>query len=419
MNLRLLMVGLTLALAGPAFAAGEAPAEEASVQTRARADVQRFTEGLAQAVEAYKGGDALAAAEVGELFYAFEESAFRDQLAARNPKLYKAFEAQWLTVRREMKAGADGAAIDQAHAELVAMMTEGAKAAGLGGGQSSGGATFWASFLIIFREGFEALLIIAALAAYLRKVEAAEKVKDLYLGAGIALVASLGLWGLARTVIDISGAQGELLEGFTMLLAAAVLFYLSYWLVSKVQHAQWDAFIRKQMAGAVQKGRRSAMLAVSFLVVFREGFETVLFYEALLQSADGASGVATIWAGVGTGAVVLVAMWIAIRRFGMRLPFGPFFAVTGGLLYWMAFKFAGYGMRELQAGGLIGETPVAWFPDNSFLQGWLGMYPFLETLLPQLLLFLAVVVGLIITFRPRHDAGASAPPPEGVSGEAT
>lgn len=367
------------------------------------AEAAAFAQGLEQAVQQYADGDVLAAAEVGDLFYTFEESGFRDLLAARDPDLYKRFEAQWLTVRRTMK---QAGSTEEVRAELDAMLGLIEDAREVTGAEGGGAVAFWGSFLIIFREGFEALLIIGALAAYLRKIEAGEKVRDLYVGGGVAVVASLGLWALAKTVIRVSGAQAEIIEGATMLLATVVLFYISYWLISKVQHAKWDAFIRRKMARAVSgTGGRASLLAVSFLVVFREGFETVLFYEALGVSTSGAGGTLLLLGGFAVGVVALAALWLAIKRLGMRLPFGAFFGGTSALLYWMAFKFAGDGMRELQEALVLSETAVPWFPDSAFLKTWLGMYPFVQTLALQAVLLAAVGVGLIIMFWPRQVGG--------------
>jgi high-affinity iron transporter len=274
-------------------------------------------------------------------------------------------------------------------------------------------ALFVGSSLIIFREGFEALLILGALAAYLRKSAREGRVRDLYLGAAAAIVASLALWVAAKTVIRLSGAGAEILEGATMLLAAGVLFYVSHWLISKAQHAKWDAFVRRRMDGALESGGRAAFLGVSFLVVFREGFETVLFYEALSTSAADAIGVSSLLGGFLAGSVALVGVYAAIAWLGMRVPIGRFFAATGALLYLMAFKFSGDGVRELQEGGLVDETLVSWVPHSPALSGWLGIHPFAETLALQGVLVLAIAVGLVLTFRARgapaaHGASRSA-----------
>ena len=382
---------ILLALAAPVFA-------ETTDDGEIGRQADRFASGLAAAADAYAKGDTLAAAEVGDLFYGFEESDFRDRLAAADQTLYKSLETDWLAVRRLMKAGAASTEV-AAQTEVARRQIETAKA--LVAGPSGGTALFFGSFLLIFREGFEALLIIGALAAYLRKSGRKDRIRDLYLGGGVALVASLLLWLLAKSVIQISGAQAELIEGATMLLATVVLFYVSHWLVSKAQAARWEAFVRRQVQGALAQGGRAAFLGVAFLVVFREGFETVLFYEALAGSARGAVATSSLVAGFLAGAVVLAAVYAAITQLGMRLPMSTFFGLTGALLYLMAFKFAGDGVHELQEAGVVSETVVGFVPRSAFLAEWLGVHPFAETLAAQALLVVAVIAGLAWTFRTR------------------
>src|SRR6185369_15929395 len=251
--------------------------------------------------------------------------------------------------------------------------------------------------LIIVREGFEALLILTALAAYLVKIGHPEKRTLLYAGAGGAVVASLALAVVAERVIPISGAARETLEGTTMLLAAIVLFTASYWLISKSEARRWQAFVRAKLEGALGTGHARSLVVLAFLVVFREGFETVLFYQALAGRAGGAPlALSAVASGFGAGVVGLVAIGVALFRYGVRIPIRPFFAVTGVLLYLLAFKFAGAGVRELQEAGLVSVTPVP-LPELPVLRDWLAVYPFAEPLALQAVLVAALVVGAVFT----------------------
>ena len=160
--------------------------------------------------------------------------------------------------------------------------------------------------------------------------------------------------------------------------------------------------MRRQMQGALAQGGREAFLCVAFLVVFREGFETVLFYEARAGSAPaGAAATSSLVGGFLLGTVVLAVVYAAISFLGMKLPMSTFFGLTGGLLYLMAFKFAGDGMRELQEAGALGETVVGFVPASPLLAAWLGIHPFVETLAAQAVLVVAVAAGLAWTFRAR------------------
>jgi len=174
-----------------------------------------------------------------------------------------------------------------------------------------------------------------------------------------------------------------------------VLFAASYWLISKAEARHWQAFVRARLEGALGSGRGTALVLVSFLVVFREGFETVLFYQALaLRADDVRAGLSAVASGFAVGVAVLAVVWVALVRWGLRIPMRPFFAITGALLYLLAFKFAGAGVRELQEAGWVSVTPAA-LPDLAALGDWLGVYPFAEPLLAQGLLLAALAGGMV------------------------
>src|SRR5882762_6866292 len=144
---------------------------------------------------------------------------------------------------------------------------------------------FVASFFLLVREGFEAILIVAALMTFLTKAGATDRRRDVARGAWLAVAASLLTWALVELLFKVTPGQREMIEGATMLLAAAVLFYVSYWLLSKIEAAKWTAFVHGKMQSALSSGSGMALSAVAFLAVYREGFETILFYKALFTSA--------------------------------------------------------------------------------------------------------------------------------------
>jgi high-affinity iron transporter len=195
---------------------------------------------------------------------------------------------------------------------------------------------------------------------------------------------------LLEWLLEGSAAKREALEGGVMLVAAAVLFYVSYWLVSKVEAAAWQRFVREKIERAAASGSSLALAAVAFLAVYREGFETVLFYKALYVSG-GAGGAAPITLGLASGGVVLLAVYIGIEKFGIRIPLRPFFAVTGATLCFMAFVFAGTGVKELQEGALIPSTLVPGAPRSEFF----GVYPTVQSLAVQGLIVASLSVAAI------------------------
>lgn len=252
---------------------------------------------------------------------------------------------------------------------------------------SEGGA--WLLFLsalgIILREGVEAILVIAAIAAYLVRSGNRARVRMVYLSAGAAIAASFAAWFAMRQVITVSGAQQEIIEGVSMLLAAVVLAWVSNWMFSKAEGEAWKHYIEGKVHTAVESGSGFALGAAAFLAVFREGVETILFYQALLAGEAGSAS--PVWIGFLVGCVLLVGVWAVIRFGSMRLPLKPFFIGTSLLLYIMAIVFAGNGVLELMEGDVLAGTPVPGVPTIDLV----GIHPYVETLLPQIiLLFLGI-----------------------------
>jgi high-affinity iron transporter len=333
--------------------------------------------------------DETARLAVGDAFLRFESSPLDGQLKATDPARYRDLEVRWLALAGAMKSGAPAGEIREQAAALADVLDAVSRPATAAGSSS----LFVDAFVIIVREGFEALLILTALAAYLVKVGQPEKRVLIYGGGGAAVLASLGLAVVAEHVLLIGGPAREALEGVTMLIAVVVLFAASYWLISKSEARRWQAFVRTRLEGALGTGQARSLVLLAFLVVFREGFETVLFYEALAGRAAGNPlALSAVASGLALGIGVLGIIGVALFRYGVRVPIRPFFAATGILLYVLAFKFAGAGVRELQEAGWVSITPVR-LPELPLLRDWLAVYPFVEPLLAQAILVAALVAG--------------------------
>jgi len=208
-----------------------------------------------------------------------------------------------------------------------------------------------------------------------------------------ALAASLLTAVLVETIFELSAAHREMLEGITMAVATVVLFYVSYWLLSKMEVVKWTHFVKSRVQDAVTSGSAFALASAAFLAVYREGFETILFYKALFASA-GDVGAMPVVTGMVAGSVALVAVYVAINRFGLKLPLKPFFGATSAFLYAMAFVFAGKGIAELQAGRLVSTTYAPWGPNVPAL----GIFPTVESLVAQGLLLVLAAAALVWTF---------------------
>jgi high-affinity iron transporter len=272
---------------------------------------------------------------------------------------------------------------------------------------SNGGwGAFFQSFLIILREGFEAILVIGAVVAFLIKTGNRDRLRSIWAGAALGIVASLLTAVVLQTALRAVPASQDLLEGITMLIAVAVLFSVSYWLISKVEAAHWQQFIREKVTTALQHGGGRALAFVAFLAVYREGAETALFFQALF--GEGAHMIAPLSLGIVTGGVALAILFILFYRYGVRIPLRPFFAVTSVLLYYMAFVFMGKGIRELQEVNALPTTLLHGFPHVEAM----GIFPTVEGLSAQLLLLLLFIAALLKTFWPRRAVTLPTIPPD-------
>ena len=267
----------------------------------------------------------------------------------------------------------------------------------LAGPPASGFGAFLQSLLIILREGLEAILVIGAVVAFLVKTGHRERLKSIWIGVGLALGASAVTAWVMATALRALPATREVVEGITMLVAVVVLFSVSYWLISKVEAAKWQKFIREKVDAALQHGGGRALALVAFLAVYREGAETALFYQALLN--EGTNIILPILAGIVVGGIILAIIFTLFWRYGIRIPLRPFFAVTSVLLYYMAFVFMGKGIRELQEGGVVGITVLPGWPHVDAM----GIFPSVETLLAQSVLLLLFAFALLKTFWPSRS----------------
>ncbi len=260
--------------------------------------------------------------------------------------------------------------------------------------------TFLAAFGIIVREGLEAILVIAGMIAYLVKSGNRGTLKNVYIGSLLGIAASfLAAWLLAwlKRVWTGAGQSQEVIEGITALIAVCVLFYVSNWMISKSEAASWSRYIDGKVQSSVETGSSFALAFTAFLSVFREGAEVVLFYQPMLS--EGNPGM--VWAGFGAGCVLLVFVYLAITKLSVRLPIKVFFTATSILMAVMCVSFLGSGIKELAEGNVFDlSLSVPGIPENDVIQIF-GIYPWLETLVPQLILS----VVLLITFLVAHYRG--------------
>lgn len=310
-------------------------------------------------------------------------------LKSKRKELGFRLESSFSRFRAEIKRQADFSHVEKIHAGIHQDLTQALQVLQEEIGFSG---LFIQSLSIIVREGFEAILIIAALIAFLIKSRNRDKLKSIYTGVTLGVIGSFLTAYIAHEVLHLSTASQELMEGWIMLFAVVVLFWVSYWLVSKIEAEKWQSYITHKMKTAVSTGSAFALGGVAFLSVYREGFETVLFYKALyLYAGDATDGIVP---GFLVGCAVLAVVYFLINKAGVKLPIKWFFAFTSVFLYYMAFTFMGKGLHELQMGQMLPMTPAMFAPEIT----WLGMYPTWETLIGQGVLILAYVFALVYTF---------------------
>jgi high-affinity iron transporter len=274
------------------------------------------------------------------------------------------------------------------------------------------------AFTILFREGLEAVLIVAAVLGYLEATRNTQYRGAVLKGVGLAGVATVVTFILATAVIQLAPVQRELIEAGTALLAVVVLFYVSFWLVARLDHRRWMEFVKAKVWTAATTGSALALAGVGFTAVYREGFETVLFYQALISFAEGLG----LWIAAGTGlalAALLVIGWIIFKA-GRRIPIKPFLGTAVTMIMVLSVSFIGNAARGFQEAALIPVTFIESLPRLPiFLAQLTGWYPTRETILAQGALSLVYVLGALWTFVviPRRRPKPSPAPAETTADE--
>lgn len=373
------------------------------------------------AQEQARGAMLAAGHQIGQTFLTFEqghgvETSLSTFMQTEMPtRFYQGFERNVILLRATMLQAGDGEPATPAQVETQATLVDKAldrTATCLPDGCGSSLATTLAqSFFVVLREGFEAVLLVGAMVAFLHKSDRPESARYIWTGVAAAVVASLAAWFLLQHLlgsVQSAGASQRLIEGVTMLLAAGVLFYVSYWLLGKIEAQRWQAFLDGKLKANLAEDRAWMLGVIGFLAVFREGLETVLFVKALSIQSQGAWD--EILLGLGLGAVVVAGLYLAIQRLGVRIPLRGFFAATSAILAFMALRFAGIGIFELQEGGLIQVTPLhevaAFLAGHPILavlfQDLIGFSPTLEVLVGQGAIVTALLGGGAYTWLARR-----------------
>ena len=255
-------------------------------------------------------------------------------------------------------------------------------------GKLSAAGAFAGALFVLLREGLEAILVLAAVITFVVKSGQRQALIYIHTGWGVALLLGVLTWAAATWLVDLSGASREITEGVTALIASAMLIYVGFWLHDKAHAQAWQKFLKDKVGAALEQKTLWALALVSFFAVYREIFETVLFYQALwAQSGEGT--VSALWGGMLTAVLMLLAIGWGLFRFGLRLPLGPFFSGTSILLAILAVIFAGQGVAALQKAGIVDASAI-----NFISVPMLGVFPTAQTLIAQV----SVIVILLLCF---------------------
>lgn len=352
---------------------------------------------LAESVAAYKVGDREGAKRLALSAYLDGFEPVEPVLSARDATLMREIEGAMGQFRSRIAEGEPVAQVEEQAQVLDGLFARAEQT--LAGPQAGNVSTFLSALTILLREGVEALLLVVAMVAFLRKSEREDALPYVHAGWVAALVTGLLTWVAATAFLSISGASRELTEGFGGILAAVILVSVGIWMHGKSQADTWQRYIKERMSRAIGKGSAWFLFGLAFLIVYREVFETILFYAAMWT--EGSKGAVTAGAAVGTAALAAIA-W-AMMRYSLRLPIAEFFRYSSILIAVLAVVLAGKGIAAIQEAGLLGITPVSGVPQIDVV----GLHPSVQVIAAQLIVLAAIVVGFWLNGRAMRRQSAT------------
>ena len=355
---------------------------------------------LDRSLSAYQAGDREEARELALSAYLDGFEPLEALLATRDGGLMREVEQALGQFRAGIESGADPSELQQLRARIDSLLASAEGA--LAPEAASEISTFLGAFTILLREGIEALLVVIAMIAFVKKSQRSEVLPYVHGGWIAALLAGVATWVVATYFVSISGASREMTEGIGALLAAVILVSVGIWMHGKSQAEEWRRYIQEKMGKALSRGSAWFLFGLAFVVVYREAFETILFYAALWNPQS--SGI--ILAGALSAVALLALIAWAMLRYSRKLPITQFFRYSAILIAILAVILAGKGVGAFQEAGVLSATFIAGLPRLAEL----GFFPTVETIVAQLLTLLALIVGF------RVNRAFSNPPPANVTG---
>jgi high-affinity iron transporter len=344
---------------------------------------------LRESVDAVRAGDRQRASELALSAYLDGFEPVEPALTASDRMLMERIEGLMGEYRAAVQSGESAEALSD-RVQVLDGLLDDAQAA-LSPDATNSLSTLLGAATILLREGIEALLIVVAMIAFLRKADRMEVMPYVHAGWVGALVAGFLTWVVATWVIGISGASRELTEGFGSVFAAVVLLSVGIWMHGKAQADHWQRYIREKMSKALSGGSAWFLFVLAFVVVYREVFETILFYAALWHQGNGGP----ILVGALGACVGLAAIAWAMLRYSRRLPIGKFFTYSSWLMAVLTVVLAGKGISALQEAGIVGIAPLRAVPRLSLV----GLFPTAQTVAAQIAMVAALALGFALNRR--------------------
>jgi len=343
---------------------------------------------LAESIKAYANGDAAQARASALSSYLDGVEPVEPTLAARDQTLMREVEAAMAQLRDQLGHGASVNDLTKT-AAVINVLFDRAEMV-LQDSRADATTAFLGSFTILLREGLEALLIVIGMIAFLRKAERREVLPYVHAGWVGALLAGALTWAIATHVVDISGANREVTEGLSALFAAVVLLSVGIWMHQKSLAGRWQQYLEAKLSAALSQRSALFLFTLAFLAVYREVFETILFFIAMWSTQNASAIVSGLLAAV---AVLTVIAFLMLRA-SKRLPIGQFFSISSIVIAVLAVVLVGKGVAALQEAGWVAQALV-----GAPRIEWLGIFPSVQSLSAQLLVGVIAGVGFIVNVR--------------------
>ncbi|MEO6157192.1 MAG: FTR1 family protein [Ilumatobacteraceae bacterium] len=399
MKRRLLL--MLVAVLAVAMFAGPSPASASGVsREEAIRLIDQTRQSIDETLALLKSGNATQALAVAKNGYLSHFELVETPLRVADNELTITAEFQFATIRTAIT---DNKPIDEIRSEIIKLrdLLDKAERALTDAGLGAPALVTGQSFLILFREGFEVVLLMSVLLGYLEAARSPQFIKPVLIGVGLAVVATVLTVLLMPTIFGLIPIGREVLEAFTALLAVAVLFYVSFWLIARLEHRKWMEFVRARLWSAVSVGSTASLMAVGFTAVYREGFETALFYQSLLSFGQGLGKY--ILLGIAMAVVALAGVAYVIFKLGRKVPVRTFMNAAVAMVMLTSIAFLGNAMHTLQAADVITFRRTSGPRLPIFLAEATGVWPTMPSLVAQIGLAMVYLLGGLYTFvvRPR------------------